>query len=92
LIAHFKQAQIWEGVDADHPDAVALREKISREEKDLVSAARVGAELDKKIDPDRMQEECSKEETGRWLDLVKEANGVLHDVRTQQDRYHPLGY
>lgn len=32
LVAHHQQAQTWEGVDADHPDAVALRDKIAQEE------------------------------------------------------------
>jgi hypothetical protein len=38
LAAHFQRAQTWEGIDANHPDAVALREKIAQEEKELSEA------------------------------------------------------
>ena len=92
MIAHLKQAQTWEGVDADHPDAVALCEKIVREEKEFASALRLGSELNDKIDSHQVEKECSKEERDRWLDLMTEATGVMHDARTQQDRYHALGY
>jgi hypothetical protein len=92
LIAHLKQAQTWEGIDADHPDAVALRDKIAQEEKELASAFHHISELNNKIDPDQVEKECAKEERDRWLNLMTEATGVAQDTRTQQDRYHALGY
>ena len=56
------------------------------------SALRLGSELNDKIDSHQVEKECSKEERDRWLDLMTEATGVMHDARTQQDRYHALGY
>ncbi len=38
LAAHFQRAQTWEGIDANHPDAVALREKIAQEEREISEA------------------------------------------------------
>jgi hypothetical protein len=92
LIAHFQRAQTWEGIDADHPDAVALRAKIAQEEKELRVAVREGDEVDDKIDTKRVQKECTEEEINNLTRLVQEATGVMKDVKTQQDRYHALGY
>jgi hypothetical protein len=39
-----------------------------------------------------MNKECTEEEVEQWANLMKEATGVMHDVKTQQDRYHALGY
>ncbi len=90
LISHLKQAQTWEGVDSDHPDAVALREKIRQEEKELIAG--VQDELAHPIDLERAHKECTDEEFSRWVGLVTETKGVIQDVNTQRDRYHALGY
>ncbi len=92
LIAHLQRAQTWEGIDPDHPDAVALREKIAQEEKELASAVRADLEMHDKIDVHRAQKECTKEELSRWVGMVKETTGVMQELKTQQDRYHALGY
>src|ERR1019366_7493717 len=92
LIAHLQKAQTWEGIDADHPEAVALREKIAQEEKELRGAILAGAEVNDKIDMKRVQKECTVEEINSLTRVVQEATGVMHDVKTQQDRYHALGY
>ena len=92
LIAHFQKAQTWEGIDADHPEAVALREKIAQEEKELRAAIIAGAELSDRIDMKRVSRECTVEEIDGLTHIVQEATGVMKDVKTQQDRYHALGY
>ncbi|MGD0227707.1 MAG: hypothetical protein ABSF71_35780 [Terriglobia bacterium] len=92
LIAHLQKAQTWEGVDADHPEAVALREKIAQEEKEFSATVSLNFDLNTKIDVHRMNKECTEEEVEQWANLMKEATGVMHDVKTQQDRYHALGY
>ncbi len=92
LIAHFQKAQTWEGIDSDHPEAVALREKIAQEEKELREAIRAGDEVNDKIDIKLVQKECTAEEINSLTRLVQETTGVMHDVKTQQDRYHALGY
>src|SRR5450759_2558147 len=88
LIAHLQRAQVWEGIDAEHPEAVALREKIAQEEKELVASF---AEVSFK-DRERVKKECTVEEINSLTRLVQEATGVMQDVKTQQDRYHALGY
>jgi cell pole-organizing protein PopZ len=92
LVANFKQAQTWEQVDADHPDAVALRDKIANEEKEIRDAVTADSELMEKIDVHRAAKECAKEDFERWSGLITEAVNVLKDVKDQQDRYHALGY
>ena len=92
LVADLKKAQTWEGIEANHPDAVALRGKIAREEKEIITAVLEESELNKEIDPHLAQQECAKEELSRWVGLMTEATGVMEDVKTQQDRYHALGY
>jgi hypothetical protein len=39
-----------------------------------------------------MTSECNKEEVDQYVQLTKETTGVLVEVKTQQDRYHALGY
>jgi hypothetical protein len=92
LIAHLQKAQTWEGIDADHPEAVALRAKISQEEKELREAASASSIIMDSIDIHLARKSCSPEEIDHWVGLVTEATGVLGDVKTQQDRYHALGY
>jgi hypothetical protein len=92
LISHLQSAQTWEGIDADHPDAVALREKIAEEEKELRDAIVASAALKDKRNVHRMAAECTKEELDQWVRLTKETVSVLNEVKTQQERYHALGY
>ena len=92
LIAHLQRAQTWEGIDADHPEAVALREKIAGEEKELRDASAVMVSLHDKIDMKRVQKECTVEEINSLTHLFQETTGVLNEVNTQRDRYHALGY
>jgi len=92
LIAHLQKAQTWEGIDADHPEAVALREKIAQEEKECVAAVKVDMALAIKIDVPRAIKECSADEISQYTRLVKEATAMDQDASTQQERYHALGY
>jgi hypothetical protein len=92
LIAHFKRAQTWEGVDADHPEAKALREKIAHEETELLAVVHEDLALHGKIDMDKANKECGKDALSEWSALLTEAAEVMKDVKTQQDRYHALGY
>lgn len=92
LIAHLQKAQTWEGIDADHPDAVALREKIAQEEKEFNAAVLADRTLNDKLDVHQVQKECTKEEVDHWMRVINEATGVLDEVKTQQERYHALGY
>jgi hypothetical protein len=45
-----------------------------------------------KLDMHQAQKECAKEEIGQWFRVITEANGVLDEVKSQQTRYHALGY
>ncbi len=92
LVAHLQKAQTREGIDADHPDAVALREKIAREEKEFNEAVLADRTLNDKLDAHRVQKECTKEEIDQWVRVMNEATNVLDEVKTQQERYHALGY
>jgi len=92
LIAHLQKAQTWEGIDADHPEAVALREKIAGEEKELRQASLVSVDLNDKIDMKRVQKQGTVEEINSLTHIVQEATAVLNEVNTQRDRYHALGY
>jgi hypothetical protein len=91
LIANLQQAQTWEGVDADHPEAVALRDKIAQEEKEIRAAVIANPDVNQ-LDVHALNKECTEEEVEQWASLMKEATSVLHDVKTQQERYHALGY
>lgn len=76
LIAHLQKAQTWEGIDANHPEAMALREKISQEEKELREAASASSKIMDSIDVHLAQKSCSPEEVDHWVSLVTEATGV----------------
>jgi hypothetical protein len=92
LIAHLEKAQTWEGIDADHPEAVALREKIAQEEEEFVAGVRADIALADKLDLPRALKGCSADEISRYTRLVTEATATDQEASTQQERYHALGY
>ena len=92
LVAHYQSAQTWEGVDSDHPDAIALRNKIAKEEIQFKSViAEVHAYFDQ-IAFDAWLKKAAPEDRERVTKILVEANSAMRDIHDQGQRYHALGY
>jgi hypothetical protein len=89
LIAHYQRAQTWEGIDANHPDAVALRNEITQEEREFYAnnAAQRAANIS-----------TAKATTGtvsdkqKYFQAMKDFDDMADEFLTQRTRYHALGY
>jgi hypothetical protein len=91
LIAHYKSAQDWDGINPDNPEAVALREKISREEKEYFAKSDEYKSLPRNI-VTRCKKECSKDELAGFLRAMIDFDSMAEEWEVQHDRYHALGY
>ncbi len=93
LIAHYRSAQEWEGINAQNPEAIALREKIEKEEKEFFAKAREYKQLppEKEI-VRKCEKECSDSEKAGLIRSMKDFNETEDGWKVQSDRYHALGY
>jgi hypothetical protein len=93
LIAHYKAAQEWEGINSENPEAVALREKIAREEKEFFAKQKEYKLLPPEKDiVKKCERECSDDEQASFLRAMKDFNSTVSEWEVQHDRYHALGY
>jgi len=93
LVAHYRTAQVWDGIDADNEEAVALRAKIATEEEEFFTIGKDRKERpDMRVVGTRAKKEGTAEERERLNRAMTEYLNMWTDLQTENEKYRGLGY